>query len=343
MVRMVSVQLRAYAPGQGNPMTGDTMNRKKLAYQLVASTMLAPALAAAQFPDKPVRLVVPYAPGGAADILARSYAEKLKDQLGQAVYVENKPGATGAIGTDAVAKAPADGYSIVLNSSAIVINPWIVKQPFDVMKDLTPVARTAETSYVVLVGTKLPIYNFDDFLAYAKNNPGKLECSSYGTGSPPHLALEMLKKAAGINILHVPYKTFAQALPDLMSGQLGCAVDLPTVPLPHVRSGALRAIAHTGEGTMAMYPGAEPFGKRYPGATVVGWQAIFAASATPRPVLERLRTSLAKALAQPEVQQKIRDAGLQPSNVSMEAFTKEIATDYDKFGRIVKETGIKLE
>ncbi len=242
-----------------------------------------------------------------------------------------------------MAKAPADGYSIVLNSSAIVINPWIGKQPFDVMKDLTPVARTAETPYVVMVGTKLPIHNFDDFLAYAKNNPGKMECSSYGTGSPPHLALELLKKAAGLNILHVPYKTFAQALPDLMSGQLGCSIDLPTVALPFVKSGQLRAIAHTGEGTMAMYPGAEPFGKRYPGATVVGWQAIFAASATPRPVLERLRTGFAKALAHPEVQQKIRDSGLQTSNVSMEAFTKEIAADYDKFGRIVKETGIKLE
>lgn len=320
------------------------MNRPtSLRRALLACALLAPALAFADYPDKPIRFVVPYAAGGAADILARTYAEKLKDQLGQPVVVENKPGATGAIGTDAVAKAPGDGYTVVLNSSAIVINPWIVKQPFDVMKDLTPVARTAATSYVVMVGTKLPITNFDEFIAYAKNNPGKLECSTYGTGSPPHLALEMLKKAAGLNILHVPYKTFSQSLPDLLSGQLACSIDLPTVPLPYVRAGQLRAIAHTGDGSMALYPNAEPFSKRFPNSTVVGWQAIFASSATPRPVLDKLRAGWAQAMAHPEVQQKIRDAGYQPSTASIDTFTKEIASDYEKFGRIIRETGIKAE
>ncbi|MBL8384496.1 MAG: tripartite tricarboxylate transporter substrate binding protein, partial [Burkholderiales bacterium] len=260
---------------------------------------------------------------------------------GQHVMVENKPGATGTIGTDAVAKSAGDGYTLVLNSSAIVINPWIVRQPFNVMTDLTPVARTAETPYVVMVGAKLPIQNFEEFIAYARNHPGKLECSSYGIGSPPHIALELLKKAAGVNILHVPYKTFSQALPDLLSGQLGCSIDLPTVPLPYVRSGQLRAIAHTGHGPMKLYPDAEPFGKRYASAAVVGWQAIFAPAATPRPVLEQLRAGWAKALAHPDVQQKIRDAGLLPSGGSMAAFMQEIATDYEKFGRIIKETGIR--
>ena len=310
---------------------------------LALAVLLAPALAAADYPDKPLRFVVPYAPGGAADNLARTYAEKLKEQMGQPVVVENKPGATGAIGTDAVAKAPGDGYSMVLNSSAIVINPWLVRQPFDVMKDLVPVARAAESSYVVLVGARLPIHNLDEFIAYARANPGKLECSSYGNGSPPHIALELFKKAAGVNILHVPYKTFSQALPDLLSGQLGCSIDLPTVPQPFVKSGQLRAIAHTGNGQMPMYPGAEPFGKRFPAATVVGWQGIFAASSTPRPVLERLRTGWAKALAHPDVQQKIRDAGYQYASVPVDVFVKEIAGDYEKYGKIIRETGIKAE
>lgn len=310
---------------------------------LIASLMLAPALAAADYPDKPIRLIVPYAPGGAADLLARSYAEKLKDQLGQPIVVDNKPGATGAIGTDAAAKAPGDGYTLVLNSSALVINPWLVKQPFDFMKDLTPVARTAETPYVLMVDAKLPIQNLDQLIAYAKKNPGKLGCGTYGTGSPPNLALELFKQAAGVNILHVPYKTFSQSLPDLLSGQLGCSIDLPTVPAPFVKSGRLRAIAHTGVGTMDAYPGAEPIGKRYPEATVIGWQAIFAPSSTPKPVLDRLRVEWAKALASPEVQKQIREAGYQPSSGSIDTFAKEIATDYEKFGKVIKATGIRLE
>jgi tripartite-type tricarboxylate transporter receptor subunit TctC len=328
-------------PGDKAAATGT--RRRQLSQLLAAALLAAPALAAADYPDKPIRFVVPYVAGGAADMLARAYSEKLKEQMGQPIVVDNKPGATGTIGTDLVAKSPGDGYTMVLNSSAIVINPWLVKQPFDVMKDLVPVARTAETPYVVLVNAKLPIHDFDEFLAYAKANPGKLDCSSYGNGSPPHIALELLKKSAGLNIVHVPYKTFGQALPDLLSGQLGCAVDLPTVPLPHVKSGALRAIAHTGSGTMSMYPNAEPFGKRFPAATVVGWQAIFAPSATPRPVLEKLRTGWSKALAHPEVQQKIRDAGYQPSTISMDGFIKEIAADSEKFGKIIRETGIKAD
>ncbi|MBU1358345.1 MAG: tripartite tricarboxylate transporter substrate binding protein [Gammaproteobacteria bacterium] len=311
---------------------------------LTLGALLAPAWAAADYPDKPIRLVVPYAAGGAADILARSYAEKLKLQMGQPVVVDNKPGATGTIGTDTAAKAAGDGYTLVLNSTAIVINPWLVKQPFDVMKDLTPVARTAETPYVVMVGPKVPVRNFDEFIAYAKKNPGKLECSTYGTGSPPHIALELIKKSAGIDVLHVPYKTFSQALPDLLSGQLGCAIDLPTVPLPFVKAGQLRAIANTGREPMSMYPEAEPVGKRYPGATVVGWQAIFAPASTPKPVLDKLRAGWSRALADPEVQQKIRDAGYQPSGGgSIDTFAKEMATDYEKFGKIIQETGIRQE
>ena len=147
----------------------------KLSHLLIAAAMLAPVLAAADFPEKPVKLVVAAAAGGAGDTLARAYAEKLKDQLGQPIVIDNKPGATGTIAADMVAKSPADGYTLLLNSSAMVINPWIVKQPFDFTKDLTPVARTAETPYIMTVGSKLPINNLDEFIAYAKKNPGKLE------------------------------------------------------------------------------------------------------------------------------------------------------------------------
>lgn len=314
-----------------------------LKYFLATGTLaLAATLAHADYPDHPVKIIVGAAAGGAADILARGYAEQLKERIGQPVIVDNKPGATGGIGANALAKSPADGYSIGLNSSAMVINPWLVKQPFDVMKDLVPVARAAETPYVVMVSAKLPVKNLDDFVAYAKANPGKLDCATYGVGSPPHLALEMFKQAAGIEVLHVPYKTFAQSLPDLISGQIDCSIDLPTVPLPHVKSGQLRAIAHTGHGRMALYPEAEPFGQRFGSATVTGWQAIFAPAATPRPVLERLRTEWVALLGHPDVQKLIRESGYLPSNGTVDAFAKEMAADYERFGRIVKETGMRL-
>ncbi len=320
------------------------MNRRlKLSHLLAAGALLLPALACAQYPDKPIKLVVGSAAGTVADILGRVYADKLRAQLGQPVVIDNKPGATGAIAADAVAKAPADGYTLLLNSSALAINPWIAKQPFNFMKDLTPVARTAETPYIVTVSAQLPIHTLDDFIAYAKAHPGKLGCGTYGVGSPPHLAIELLKQAAGLNILHVPYKSSAQALPELFSGQLGCIVEPPPGSVQHVKSGRLRVIAHTGDTANSAFPGVEPIGKRFPAATVVGWQAVFAAAGTPKPVLDRLRAEWAKAIASPEVEQKIREAGFQISGGSFDDFTKTVASDYEKFGKVIKETGIKLE
>jgi tripartite-type tricarboxylate transporter receptor subunit TctC len=325
-------------------MNRTTMKRRKsLSYLLAATAMLAPALAAAEYPDRPVRLVVAAGAGTTADMLARSYADKLKNQLGQPIVVDNKPGANTAIGADAVAKAPGDGYTIGLTSSALVINPWIGKQPFNFAKDLTPVARTGETPYIVTVSAQLPIQNLDEFVAYAKKNPGKLGCGTYGVGSPPHLALELLKQAAGVNILHVPYKSSAQALPELLSGQLGCVVEPPPGTLAHIKTGRLRVIAHTGDRPMSTYPAAEPIGKRYPGAAVVGWQAFFAPSSSPKPVLERLRAEWAKVLASPDIEQKIRDAGFEPAKGSVDDFTKTVAADYEKFGNIIKDAGIRLE
>lgn len=319
---------------------------RRLATLLLTAAMLgmAPAHAQGNYPDRPVRLIVAFAPGGAPDIMARAYAEKLKEQLGQPVVVENRPGATGAIGADAVAKAPADGYTLLLNSSAMVINPWVVKQPFDFQKDLVPVLRTAQTPYVLTVSAKLPVQSLDELVAYAKKHPGKLSCATYGVASPPHLALELFKAAAGLHIVHVPYRTFTQALPDLASGQLGCSIDPPTVPAAHVTKGTIRALAHTGEGVMEAFPGAEPFGKRFPSATVVGWQAVFAPAGTPAPVLRRLRTEWTKAITSPEVQQKIRSAGFLPGgDASVEAFTRSIAADHEKFGRIIRDQNIRLE
>lgn len=315
----------------------------KLLAVFAALGFISGASAQAAYPDRPIKLVVAFSPGGAPDIMARGYAEKLKEFVGQPVIVDNKPGATGAIGADIVAKAPGDGYTLLLNSSAMVINPWVVKQPFDFQKDLAPVIKTAETPYVITVNNSVPVKNLTEFIAYAKSNPGKVLCGTYGIASPPHLALELLKKEAKIEVLHVPYKTFGQALPDLLSGQLTCSIDPPTIPMQQVRAGKIRAIAHTGTTTMESAPELEGIGKRYPIASVVGWQAIFAPASTPAPVLEKLRAEWRRVISAPDVAQKIRDAGFQPGTDSVDAFVQSIATDYEKFGRVIKENNIRLE
>jgi tripartite-type tricarboxylate transporter receptor subunit TctC len=328
--------------------TGDRMKHaiqissRLLSLLLMGYAALVPMVAAAQYPDRPIRFIVASGAGSSADVLSRIYAEKLKVQLGQPVVVENRPGATGAIGADAVAKAPGDGYTILLNSSALTINPWIARQPFNVLQDLSPIARTADTPYIVTVNAQT-YRDFDQFLAHAKTNPGKVQCATYGIGSPPHLALELFKRASGAHILHIPYKTSSQAIPEILSGQLDCIVEPPPGAQALIKSGRLRVIAHTGAVPSSVFADAEPIGRRYPSAAVVGWQAILAPSSTPKPVLERLRTEFAKVIDSPDVQARVREAGFQPATEPVEEFANTIRSDYEKFGKIIKDSGIKLE
>jgi tripartite-type tricarboxylate transporter receptor subunit TctC len=321
----------------------ETKVRTAFRITIAACWLLLTNLAVAEYPERPIKLVVAFAAGSSTDVMARVYAEKLKELMGQPVMVDNRPGATGSIGADMVAKAPGDGYTLLLNSSALVINPWVSKPPFDINRDLAPVIRTAQTPYVLVVNPKLPINNFQEFIAYAKKNPGKLTCSTYGVASPPHLALELLKAAAGVDIVHAPYKSFGQALPDLASGQLDCSIDPPTLLMQHTKSGRIRAIAHTGDAKMEAFPDVPPFGALYPSAVVTGWQAVFAPATTPKALLARLNAEWVKVITSPDVARKIRDAGFEPVGDSTEAFTKAMAADYAKFGRIIKERNIRLD
>lgn len=186
------------------------------------------------------------------------------------------------------------------------------------------------------------MHSLDEFIAYAKQHPGKLSCGTYGVASPPHLALELLMGAAGVEIVHVPYTNFGQALPDLLSGQLDCSIDPPTMPAPHVASGRIRAIAHTGSGKMALYPGIDAVGRRYPESVVLGWQAIFVRAETPAPIRERLIAEWRRVLADPKVQERIRTAGFETSDLSIEEFDRLVQSDYEKFGQIIKARNIRL-
>lgn len=319
------------------------MMMRYLLQMLILVGVVPTVFAQTSYPSRPIKMVVAFAAGGAPDTMTRVYLEKMKEFVGQPIIVENKPGATGSIGADFVSKAPSDGYTLLMNSSALVVNAWTMQQSFDIRKDFVPVVRTATTPYLMTVSPHLPVKNFDEFVAYAKKNPGKLACGTYGPASPPHLHLELLKKELGLNIIHVPYKSFMPALTDLLSGQLQCSIDPPAIPVPHVQSGKIRAIAHTGDKPMPLFKEITAIGAKYPNTKVVGWQAVFVHSATPPAIVTQLRSDWQKVIESPEIGVKIRSYGFDPGGGSIEEFAKDIVDDYDKFGRVIRENNIRLD
>lgn len=302
----------------------------------------SPLQAQSQYPDRPIKLIVAFPAGTVPDVMARIYAEKLRETYKQTVIVDNRPGASGSIGADLVAKAPGDGYTLLLNSSALVINPLLGKQPFNFFKDLTPIVRTAQTPYVLVVSPKMPVQTFEEFIEYARKNPGKLNCATYGVGSPPHLAIELLKKTANINVVPVPYNGTGSVVADLSSGQIDCSLEPPSASLAgFASSGRMRVIAHTGEGLLEMFPTAEPFGKKYPQATMVGWQAIFSPASTPKPLVERLHRDWVEMLRTPEIVMKVKETGFIPVADALTTFNSSIHADYERFGEIVRENNMR--
>lgn len=304
-------------------------------------TLFGGASLAADFPQKPVRLVVAFAAGSVPDNMARAYAVKLKEIWQQPIVIEAKPGATGALAAEALSRAPGDGYHLMLNSNALLINPWMNKQRFDVFKDLAPVIRTAQTPYIFLTSAKLPVKNFQEFVAFAKKHPGKISCSTYGVASPPHLALEMLNQAAGIKITHVPYNTMV-AYPDLSSGTLDCSIVPPSgTVVQYVQGGSMRAIAVSDDRPHADYPDAEPVAKRYPSAKVIGWQAIFAPASIAPPLLVQIRADWVSALKDPLVIRRIKESGFEPIADTPEAFMQAMKQEYQAYGDILRALDVK--
>ena len=321
-------------------------NRRRFMLGLGAATLALPARPAlAAFPERGITIVVPFAAGSAADANVRALADKLRAVLGAAVVVDNRPGANGMIGTNAVVRAAADGYSILYHSASLVINPWLVKGAADPIKSLVPIAQVASTPYILAVRASLGIRTLTEFIAYARANPGRLSCSTYGVGSPPHLALELLKQSAGINVLHVPYKGgFAQALVDLTSGQLDCAMDLPANVVQHARAGKLTVIGATAPSTLASMRDVPLISADHPNATVSGWSGFFAPSGTPADVVARLEQAVRSAIADPAVLGMLANVGMSPSTaVPREEFTRTVEADYKRFGAIIGSSGIQLQ
>ena len=306
---------------------------------------LAASLAQAQaWPSRPVKLVVPFSPGGFTDVVARILGQKLTESLGQPVVIENKPGAGSTIGSDYVAKSKPDGYTLVMVSTTQVSSPWLYKSmPYDVFKDFTPIMKLVEGPYVLIANPKLPVKSVADLLALAKAQPGKLDYASSGNGSAQHLVGAMFATMGGVQINHVPYKGSGQAMQDIVGGQVQLGfVGMPNA-LPYIPSGRLRALAVTTRKRspdLPDVPTMDEAGIKGYDATI--WLGLLGPAGLPRDIVTRLNSEIIKALSSAETRKLILAAGVEVSTSSPEEFTTLLRSEYDKWGKVVKETGATI-
>jgi tripartite-type tricarboxylate transporter receptor subunit TctC len=319
--------------------------RRALLALIVAAAAALPAVHAQDWPAKPLKIIVNFPPGGAADQIARAIAVPLQEALGQAVVVENRAGSGGNIGGDVVAKSPADGYTLLMSSGGMVsVNPHIYpKMPFDPAKDLVPVASAARVLVFLTVRTALPVNNIQEFIAYARANPGKLSYGSPGNGSSPHLAGEMFKNQAGLFAVHVPYRGAAPALQDLLAGQIDFAFD-PGIGLNQVRAGKLKLLAIGSMKRSPLFPEVPTLHEAglqgFDADTVFGF---YAPSGTPAEVVTRLNREINKLLGTPAVRERIAALGGEALAASPAEFASKAAEDSQRFGAIIKERKIAAD
>lgn len=311
-----------------------------LATSALAMLGLSQASAEPTLSNRPIKIVVPFPAGGSIDTVSRIIAEKLNQKLNVSVIVDNRAGATGLIGAQAVVNAPADGHTVLLTTSAITISPWLTNSPFD-NNSLKPVTRIANASYVLVVNNNGKFKNLQDFIDYAKNNPDQLTCSTYGIGSPPHLALELFKREAGIRILHVPYRGFTFALPDLASGRIDCSMHTEVDTEPHVKKGTLLALANTSAGFLRSFPEAEPLASTWPDTEVTGWQGIFVPKNTPDNIVKQLNETFSSIIKDPEMVEKLRTLGFEAVTDTPTDFNQIYRNEYQRFGALLKEINLQ--
>ena len=310
----------------------------------LASLGAAPLAQAQDFPNRPVRIVVAFPPGGPTDFVGRLIADKMTSILGQRVYIDNKPGANGTLGGGDVAKSDPDGYSLFLTTSgAVTVSPHMMaKMPFDTFRDFAPVALVTTVHEVLVVSPKLGVKNVKELVALAKQQPGAVTFASTGVGSPPHLAQLLLDAAAGVKFLHVPYRGAAPALTDLLGGQVQVvALDVPVV-ISQIQAGNLVPIGIAGDERDAVLPDMPTLPEQgYPNTDASNWYALLAPAKTPQTVIAKLNKALDAALADPAVHDKLVKTGATPAGGTPEALGAFMKTQYDKWGRVVHEHGLQ--
>ncbi|OYV01834.1 MAG: MFS transporter [Burkholderiales bacterium PBB5] len=325
------------------------MQRRHLLLHTTA--LMLPALGTATaradtWPSKPIRYVVPFAAGGTTDVLARLLSPKLGAALGQTLVVDNKAGAGGVLGADSVAKSAPDGYTLLGSTIATqAINPALnPKIPYNAAKDLTPVTMIGATSNVIVVPANSPFKTVKELIAHARQHPGQLSFSSAGTGTSQHMGGELLKQMAGMFIVHIPYRGSGPAVQDVIGGQVSFGIDTLVATAPHIKSGALRALAVTASQRVKGFDSVPTVAESgVPGFDVVSWQAVHAPAGTPREIVQRLQTEIAKLLQTPELQARLDALGLAPSGMAPEALARYEDQERLKWAKVVKDGGIKLE
>lgn len=305
----------------------------------------AHAQTAQAYPNKPIRFIVPYAPGGSTSQVARLVAAKMTENWGQQVLIDNRGGANTVIGTDALAKSAPDGYTIALHTSTLATLPHLLSTlPFDPIKDFAPISTLVTTQLVLVLHPSVPANNLKEFIALAKAKPNELNFAAVGTGSSTHLAGEMFKSVAGVKMQHVPYKGTAPALTDLIGGQIQLNFDTPITSLPHIRAGKLKAIAVTGKTRLASMPDVPTFAEAgLPEYDFQLWFGVLAPAATPKDIVNKLAAEIARILALPEVKESLTAQGIDPQSMAPDQFGAMIKTDLERYGKVIKAAGIKIE
>jgi tripartite-type tricarboxylate transporter receptor subunit TctC len=298
------------------------------------------------FPARPVRIVVPFPPGGTSDILARSIGQKLAEEWGQPVLTDNRPGAAGNIASENVAKSKPDGYTLYINTVGThAINPAIyAKLAFDPLNDFTPITNLVNLPSVLLVHPSVPVKNVRELIALAKKRPGELQYSSAGSGAQPHLTAEMFKSMAGINLLHVPYKGAGPQMIGILSGEV--ALTFATAPsgVPYVKNGQLRALGVTSANRIPALPDVPTIAQGgVPGYEAVGWNGLIAPAALPAPLLDKIHDAVAKIVRLPEINARLVGLGAEPALSTPAEFAALIKSEIVKWAKVVKESGAKLD
>ncbi len=312
---------------------------------LLPVIFLDPA-SAQEWPTKPIRFVVPFAPGGSSEIVARSVAQELTKQLGQTVYVENKPGGAGTIAMQEVASAQADGYTIILGHvGTLAVNPYAMKKhPYDVNKAFMPVALLARVPNVFVINNEVPAKNFREFVAYAKDNPGKLNYGSAGNGSAGHLAFEYLKSVTGIFVVHVPYRGTGPQLQDLLGGRTEASSAGAPALLGHIKSGKLRAIAVGTPARIHSLPDVPTVAEMgYPGFETSQWYGVLAPAGTPKPIIDKMATEIGKALRSSTITQRFAQDDAVAGQGGPESFAAFIKKEQARWQQVVTRAGIVIE
>ena len=311
-----------------------------------AAAVVATGVGAQTYPAKPITLVNAFPPGGSTDIIARQLAAKLSQRFGQQVVVDNRAGASGTIGAASVARAEPDGYTMLFGVAAnLAVAPAVLKSlPYDPVKSFASVVEIARGPYVLTVNPSVPAKDVAEFVAYAKQNPGKLNYGSPGQGSVHHLVNEMLKQATGIDLVHVPYKGGAPMYTAVVAGEVQVLIDGMPGPLAHIRSGKIRALGVTGDRRLAVLPDVKSFAEQsVKGVDAQFWWGIVVPAGTPQPVIARLNAEITQALADPEIKATFQNQNIEPSPGTSEAFGAWIAAERVRWVEVVAKAGIKLD